>query len=54
MNRTEAGTAAGVRAGVERARAALARPSPVLELVDGARGASPRSVGPPCRGRGGY
>ena len=41
VNRTEAGAAAGVRAGVERARAALARAGPVLELVRRAREAIP-------------
>ena len=44
MNRTEAGAAAGVCAGVERARAALARAGPVLEAVRRAREATPPSL----------
>ena len=39
MNRTEADGAGGVCAGVERARAALARAGPVLEAVRRARAA---------------
>jgi len=41
VNRTEAGGAAGVCAGVERARAAFARAGPVLEAVRRAREATP-------------
>ena len=41
VNRTEAGGAAGVCAGVERARAALAKAGPVLEAVRRAQEAIP-------------
>ena len=44
VDRTEAGAAAGVCAGVERARAALARAGPVLEAVRRAREAIPPPI----------